>query len=173
MVAEILRENAPYLVIGATLGALWALARFYLPRQWKQIRDIDNPDDVYLSRLMLVRLPFVGLYLHVIRRPDWAHCQHDHPWAFVTIILRGGYEEQVGDRQFVRRPGYVGYRGRNFEHRITKLLNGPAVTLVVRGRNHESWGFRTTVGKVDWRKYMGWTLGQRVAWCDDTPERRV
>jgi hypothetical protein len=140
-----------------------------IPR-WKHIEDIDQPGDVYLSRLMLIRLPWLGVYLHIIRRPDWARCQHDHPWAFVTLILWGGYEEAVGDRRFVRRPGYVGYRPRSFEHRITRLLRRTAVTLVVRGKNHEAWGFRTTTGKVGWRSYMSWPIANRVAWCDDRSE---
>lgn len=138
-----------------------------LPR-WKHIHDIDQPDDVYLSRLMLARTPWFGLYLHVIRRPDWAQCQHDHPWAFLTIILRGGYEEHIGTSTFIRRPGYVGYRPRGFEHRIVRLLNGNAVTLVVRGRNHEKWGFRTLLGWVHWEKYRDMALAQRVLWCDDS-----
>jgi hypothetical protein len=138
--------------------------------RWKHIRDIDRPDDIYLSRLMLLRLPWLGIYVHVIRRPDWAHCQHDHPWAFMTFILWGGYEEQVGRERFVRRPAYVGYRPRSFEHRITRLLRRTAVTLVIRGRNHEAWGFSTRLGKVDWRKYMSLSSAVRVAWCDDSPE---
>jgi len=138
--------------------------------RWKHIHDIDQPDDIYLSRLMLVRLPWFGVYLHIIRRPDWAQCQHDHPWAFFTFILRGGYEEEVGGRTFVRRPGYVGYRPRGFEHRITRLLRSTAVTLVVRGPNHEEWGFRTTRGKVDWRQYKDWPRQLRVLWCDDRSE---
>lgn len=138
----------------------------WLPR-WKHINDIDTPGDVYLSRLMLLRTPWFGVYLHVIRRPDWAACQHDHPWSFVTIILRGGYEEHVGDRTFVRRPGYVGYRPRHFEHRITRLLKANALTLVFRGFNHETWGFRTLRGKLDWREYTQMPGFLRVLWCDD------
>jgi hypothetical protein len=137
-----------------------------IPR-WKHISDIDNPSDVYLSRLMLVRNRWFGVYLHVIRRPDWAHCQHDHPWAFTTFILRGGYEEQVGDRTFVRRAGYVGYRPRGFEHRITRLLKTTAVTLVIRGPNRETWGFRMRHGWVSWQKYVKLSQYLRVLWCDD------
>lgn len=142
-----------------------------IPR-WKHIRDIDRPDDIYLSRLMLVRLPWFGIYLHIIRRPDWAHCQHDHPWPFTTIILRGGYEEMVGDKTFVRRPGYVGYRPRGFEHRITRLLTATAVTLVFRGRNHESWGFRTKdLGDlIPWQRYSASSPRLRALWCDDRKE---
>lgn len=136
--------------------------------KWKQIVDIDQPDSVYLSRLMLIRLPWLGVYFHIIRRTDWSHCQHDHPWAFVTLILRGGYEEQVGEDVFVRRPGYIGYRPRNFEHRITRLLKGNAWSLVIRFRNHESWGFRTVNGdKVPWGAYVNWPKATRVLWCND------
>jgi hypothetical protein len=139
--------------------------------RWKHIVDIDNPADVYLSRLMLLKTPWFGIYFHVIRRPDWAHCQHDHPWPFVTCILRGGYEEEVGGQLFVRRPGYVGYRGRNFEHRITRLLGETAWSLVFRGRDRGTWGFRTLIGKVDWRQYVGWDVATRVLWCDDREAR--
>lgn len=135
--------------------------------RWKLIHDLDHPEDVYISRLMLVKTPLFGVYLHVIRRADFARCQHDHPWSFVTIILRGGYEEEVGEQLFIRRPGFIGYRPRSFEHRITRLLNGPAVTLVFRGRDHESWGFRTLHGKVNWQRYLSWSGRLRVLWCDD------
>lgn len=141
-----------------------------IPR-WKHIEDIDRPGDVYLSRLMLLKAPWLGVYLHVIRRPDWAHCQHDHPWAFATLILRGGYEEMVGEQLHVRPPGYFGYRPRGFEHRITRLLDGNAVTLVVRLRNHEEWGFRTASGgRIPWRKYLASSTALRVFWCDDRKE---
>jgi hypothetical protein len=112
-----------------------------------------------------------SLYLHVIRRPDWSKCQHDHPWSFITIILKGGYIEVVGEHTHIRRPGYIGYRPRRFEHAITKLLKGKAVTLVLRGPNHEEWGFRTRFGeKVPWQRYVKSTSWARVFWCDDRPE---
>jgi hypothetical protein len=117
-----------------------------IPR-WKHIHDIDKPGDVYLSRLMLLRTPWFGVYFHIIRRPDWSRCQHDHPWPFVTVILRGGYVEEVGGQTFTRRAGYVGYRPSSFEHTITRLLNGPSYSLVLRGPNRETWGFRTPDGK--------------------------
>jgi len=136
--------------------------------RWKHIHDLDHPESVYLSRLMLVKLPWVGVYLHIIRRADYARCQHDHPWPFVTFILRGGYEEQVGEKLFVRRPGYVGFRPRSFEHRITRLLSDVAVTLVVRGPDHIAWGFRTNNGeRLLWEQYIKLPAKLRVLWCDD------
>lgn len=156
-----------------SLGLLLMLHRDELMPRWKHIEDLDRPGETYLSRLMLVKRSWIGVYLHIIRRDDWTRCQHDHPWAFSTLILRGGYEEQVGDHVFVRRPGYFGYRPRSFEHRITRLLDGDAVTLVVRFRNYDSWGFRTITGKMDWRRYLALPGAQRVAWCDDSDLVRI
>lgn len=134
---------------------------------WFHIRDVDKPESVYLSRLRIVKTRLFGIYLHVIRRPDYAACQHDHPWPFVTVILRGGYVERVGDREFTRRPGYVGYRPSDFAHTITKLPNGNAVTLVFRGRDSDHWGFRTALGWMDWRKFNNAGPANRVLWCED------
>lgn len=38
-----------------------------------------------------------GAYLHHIDRPDPGFDLHDHPWPFVSIILRGGYTEEYAD----------------------------------------------------------------------------
>lgn len=139
---------------------------------WKHIVDLDSPTDLYLSRLMLIKTRWFGLYFHIIRRPDYARCEHDHPWPFITLILRGGYEEEVSGKRFTRRVGYVGYRARNFEHRITKLLGATAWTLVLRGPDHVSWGFRTVLGKVPWQQYVSWDGARRVLWCGDDAVKR-
>lgn len=140
---------------------------------WKHIADLDRPSEIYLSRLMLIKTRWFGVYVHLIRRADYARCEHDHPWSFCTIILRGGYEEEVGGRRFVRRPGYVGYRSRHFEHRITQLRRGTALTLVFRGPDHVDWGFRTVAGKIPWQEYVSWDSARRVLWCDDRSAPRT
>jgi hypothetical protein len=134
--------------------------------KWKRIYDLDQPDEVYLDRLFIIKTRWFGLYLHRIYRADYAKCEHNHPWAFITLILRGGYEEEVA--RFLRRPGYVGYRPRSFEHRITRLLKGPALTLVFRGPDHFDWGFVTKLGYMPWEEWVESTTGQRVLWCDDS-----
>lgn len=58
---------------------------------------------LYLVRYTLLWLPFLKIRLHHILLSD-TECPHDHPWDFVSIILKGGYREQLerGD------PGGVG-----------------------------------------------------------------
>jgi hypothetical protein len=157
--------------------AFGVLATAYVTtRRWKHIADIDEPGAIYLSRLFLVKTRLLGVYLHVIRRPDYARCSHDHPWPFVTVILAGGYEEEVAGKLagklYVRRPGYVGYRPKAFEHRITRLLTARALTLVIRGPDSIEWGFRLRSGrKVSWQEYIKLPGSLRVLWCADEKEK--
>lgn len=47
----------------------------------------------FLDRWGLCHERWGGFYVHHIAGPDPGKDLHDHPWAFVTIILRGGYTE--------------------------------------------------------------------------------
>lgn len=69
--------------------------------RWRLLerRDIhaagDDTGDVYLRRLYLIDCPLFGVMLHNIRRPDQDRALHDHPFSFVSLILRGGYVEEL------------------------------------------------------------------------------
>lgn len=57
------------------------------------IAGVDG--DPYLKRWSLF-LPFgASIKLHHILRSDEDRDLHDHPWSFVSIILRGGYYEHT------------------------------------------------------------------------------
>lgn len=112
--------------------------------------DGDSP---YLTRITLVEIGGVGIYLHIFHRSD-ADVFHDHPWPFVTCILRRGYLERTpnGDRRL--RPGMIAYRPAEWIHRVELLDSQTAVTLVFRGREKRKWGFHTLGGWVYWKTYM-------------------
>lgn len=48
-----------------------------------------------LFRYPLLRTPYGDLFLHHFRRSDEDRELHDHPWSFFTLILAGGYLEQL------------------------------------------------------------------------------
>lgn len=48
----------------------------------------------YLTRWGF-RSKWFSVYLHKLDAPDPGTDLHDHPWPFVSIILRGGYVEQT------------------------------------------------------------------------------
>jgi hypothetical protein len=114
---------------------------------------------------------------------------HDHPWPFVTVVLRGMYEDLTTCE--CMRPGAVngggpwlncpkcngsGYtveimrapciRYRKAEHaHITRTRAEGAWTLVVTGRAARVWGFWVGDAWVDWRTYTS-VYGSGMV-CDD------
>lgn len=48
---------------------------------------------IYLIRYSLFSCPWFAIKLHNIVRDDDI-CMHDHPWTYISIILKGGYVEQ-------------------------------------------------------------------------------
>jgi hypothetical protein len=115
------------------------------------IPDLTDPTKTYLRRLRLVETPWFGVFLHKILLPDADRDLHDHPWDFATLILRGGYEEQVpssgpaaGTRRW--RAGSA-HRVRATDlHSVRRLFRVPTWTLVVVGRRQRAWGFATDGG---------------------------
>lgn len=48
-----------------------------------------------MIRYKLLHTPWFGLYFHRIMRSDMGRHFHDHPWSFLSLILRGGYTEHT------------------------------------------------------------------------------
>lgn len=123
----------------------------------------------YMRRWILVH-PFGTVRLHHILRGDADPDPHDHPWSFVSIILRGSYTEELwmpdgDDRGVVRErtprrwwPRFV--RAEQL-HRLR--LTAPVWTLVFSGRRVRSWGFATPDGWVGWREYTSRKPGLDLA----------
>lgn len=129
---------------------------------------------IYLDRWGLNLGNLGGLMLHRMSAPDPGIDLHDHPWAFVTVPLWGGYTEQralTRDAPFLagiadRWPGTC-TRGAEGEvrwgrprlmrldecHRITELHRRHCWTLVVKGPRRRRWGFYTATGFIDERTY--------------------
>ena len=141
----------------------WALFRRF------DIPDYADPMRSYLTRFVLLQTPWFGLYLHKIHLPDTDRHMHDHPWSFVSIVLRGGYDEfmagVVGEKKTwmrrdwqscdafgrgieLRRRGFlsIGFRRAEQLHRVDRLYRFPSWTLVLAGRKRRAWGFQTELG---------------------------
>lgn len=125
----------------------------------------DHPLGPLMIRYRLVRLPRFGVFVHRILRPDADSDLHDHPWPFVTAILRGGYAEEratVGRQAPGRtatalpgrtwRPGTLHRMPLTVAHRITSVLPG-TWTLALVGRRRQDWGFWTEDGWMPWPEY--------------------
>ncbi len=129
-----------------------------------EVPDLDRPERTYLSRLRIVQTPWCALYLHRIDTPDSRPTLHDHPWSFVSLILRGGYYEQrldlhtLVERRARRR--WLNVMRRDDAHYIERLLRVPTWTLLFVGSRRRTWGYWRRVAGSDGASWY-WTRFDR------------
>jgi hypothetical protein len=119
----------------------------------------ETPDSVpLLTRYFLFRVPWFGVYVHHLLRSDYDRSLHDHPFSFISIILKGGYLEhhdQTKDGNEVaelRKVGDILLRPAEWRHRL-ELFPGGAWTLIIVGPRVRPWGFHLPSGWCWWRKH--------------------
>ena len=146
--------------------------------QWETITRADN--DPYLTRLMIFNCAWFKIMLHWFVGSD-DECLHDHPWSFISFIVRGGYWEHVQFKdpycllckgELRRLDGKEGacpacltkrtktwYKAGSLllrpaatAHRI-EIGTRPTVTLVITGPKVRAWGFWTLSGWRWWKDY--------------------
>lgn len=106
--------------------------------------------DVYLDRLILIRCFLGAIMFHRIYLTD-SDCLHDHPWPFLSIILKGGYVEHTKDGAKLYGAGSILFRNAKFTHRLE--VYQPTWTLVFTGSKVRDWGFHTPKGWLNWFNY--------------------
>lgn len=119
-----------------------------------------NAWEDYLERFYIFSKKYVGMYLHRFWNSDQDGL-HDHPWNFVTIILKGSYFEEIPERQCVphgpklvkeRKAGSIIFRTKYDAHKVLvpKGKEGECWTLFIRfGLKRRDWGFYEN---GSWRK---------------------
>ena len=104
----------------------------------------DDPKQTYLWRLRIVQTPLFGIYLHRLGTPDPRDTLHDHPWPFLSLVLRGGYTEFVRGRTTYAEPRRVrvlNVKRLRDAHWISELDRTPTWTLMFVGRRQRVWGY--------------------------------
>lgn len=114
----------------------------------------------YITRLRIVDTPWFGVFVHTMHRPDAQPMLHDHPWPFVSFVLRGGYTERILDpvtRQVRERHIRRFNRKRMIDaHYIVALDQRPTRTLMFVGRTRRKWGY--------WEQVLGSSTWTWTAW---------
>ena len=109
-------------------------------------------DSKHITRLHVIKTPWFAVCLHWLHKPDPEPWDHDHPVSFLSIILRGSYNEVrngvlVGRRLF----NYI-RASRDDVHTITWVAPR-TLTLALMGPKTREWGFHTQAGWVYWKDY--------------------
>lgn len=121
----------------------------------------------YMERYWLIPYNrfFVAARIHHILASDDDRAFHDHPWAYVTIILRGGYYEitptwdksgvYTGAKRVWYGTGSVLFRRAASWHRLEVLQGEKTVTLFITFKKTRAWGFLPIPDyKIPYRDYL-------------------
>lgn len=124
------------------------------------IGGVANP---YMLRWFLIpRNHYLNVYMHRFMRSDDDRALHDHPWWFVSILIRGGYIEHREDDYRVRTAPSIAFRRAETAHRV-ELFHAydgslkPAQTIIVTGPKRRHWGFWCPRGFVPWERFVART----------------
>lgn len=135
-----------------------------------KVQNICRVDgQVYLRRYKIFKCRWFKIRLHHILLSDY-DCLHDHPWNFISIILKGGYFEKYSwlqhleirygfirrkllfeDLDFVRKTWYGPfsflYRRAEWKHALEIPEGKSCWSFVVMFKPRRKWGFWTKAGK--------------------------
>lgn len=121
---------------------------------------IGAEDDVYLRRWFIIpRNRWFNVYLHHFCRSDDPRALHDHPWANMSVLLRGSYVEVTPKGRFLRRPFRPVLRGATAAHRVELIAGKSVWSLFITGPKQRSWGFHCPKGWRPWQEFVSMTPG--------------
>lgn len=125
-------------------GPKWAFMEGF------RVPDLKDPSKDYLWRLRILQTPWFGIYLHKLCGPDERASLHNHPWAFISFVLKGGYMEFVpgpfyAKSRYIKRVNVKRFGSKKNPlssfHWIAELDRTPTWTLVFVGRRRRVWGY--------------------------------
>ena len=148
----------------------WILNKFLV----KEIKETDGT--LHFRRWCLFLLPWFRIYIHQICLPDYDKHLHDHPWNFLSIILKGSYLERYMQgpgynviRSIWRWPGSFIFHKRSDAHKI-ETTNGDVWTLVFAIGKYKMWGYRMPepydLGYLAWMDHVTYRKEKRAGLFD-------
>lgn len=109
-----------------------------------------NDHEPYLIRYSIFTCRWFAIKIHQILLSDH-DCHHDHPWSFITLLLKGGYVEHTPKGSKLYGPGNILYRPAEYIHRLE--IHQPCWSFVITFKKVRKWGFFTNAGWVEWFNY--------------------
>lgn len=131
---------------------------------WRfEVPNLDDPEQTYLTRYGIVQTPWFSVFVHRMDGPDSRSTLHDHPWQFVSFVLKGGYHERRLEPHkrgvYTRRVTRVNVMRTHDAHSIERLIRVPTWTLMVTGPRRRVWGYWRREW-VDYGTHVRWTWTQ-------------
>jgi hypothetical protein len=102
-------------------------------------RRLGNAECPYVRRWKL-EIPHLGsLRVHHWTGPDDDRAHHDHPWPFITLVIKGDYDDHSPAGIDRLHAGSVRFRRAEYKHYVIPAPE--AWTVLVTGPKVRSWGF--------------------------------
>jgi hypothetical protein len=137
--------------------------------RWGRYRIImDRVDNQpYLERYYVFLkdrewFPF-NIFVHKFLKSDTEDV-HDHPWPFLTVILKGGYYEwrpqfdaqgrKIAEVAKWCGPGSVRWASAHQYHRVEIDPDVECWTLFMPGIKQRDWGFLVKNKWIQWEQYL-------------------
>jgi len=119
----------------------------------KEIRSKEG--ELHFRRWRLLKTPWFEIYVHGIYMEDLDEHLHNHPWKIWTMIIWGGYFEELHTgRHRLRTFGYMSYVKISDFHKIKKMHKVPTYSLAIVGKRTSSdWGYMVNGRFVDHLTY--------------------
>ena len=167
LIARVTRRGPDFVIGGADDPYL----RRWWVTPWSGKYRTDNGGTDTWWKAIVRRLP--GVYLHEFLRDDDDRALHDHPWANVSILLRGQYVEHtiaaggVETSTLIQAPAVrVRWTGR-IAHRIALVDAVPCWSLFITGWRYRDSGFHCRKGWVFWKDFVNTDdIGKVGKGCD-------
>lgn len=137
----------------------------------------------YMERYVLFETKWLSARVHYIATADIDPHLHDHPWSFISVLLRGGYTERrpktiapcfttdVSDVDGIEATdsthraveyNHWAWRHATDRHRIA-FVYPDTWSLFIYGPVRQWWGFYTQKGKIHFLDYLTRNSTRRIA----------
>ena len=115
------------------------------PRPFKKFFDIRIREQLGLPECPYVFRSSITLFGYSIRLHQWIgsddqRAYHDHPFDFITFVLRGGYTDIHPEGVDKLSRGSMRLRKAEYRHKV-KVNKGGCTTLLLTGRPRRKFGF--------------------------------
>lgn len=121
----------------------------------------------FLQRFTILKIGKLHIRLHRIVDSDKTTLYHNHPFHYISIILKGGYTESVvnpkGETTYTHKPGAFIFRKNTTYHRITSLRS-ETITFFIAWGNYGWQALNTVEDHSNDGLYQREIKG-RTLWC--------
>ena len=121
---------------------------------FKLIKEIKSKEgDVHFKRWQILKTPFGSIWLHAIHKADQDKHLHNHPWDFISVVLKGSYKEMTQQGIKFQTPGKINVRDGSEYHKILEVESEVVYTLFFVSKPKRLWGYDVDNRFVDHEKY--------------------